>query len=340
MTSSHRWWPTMAAAIGSVICLSACGGVASASSGATSNADRTLSLTGFESFNSHMTVNWQSNAGTADPHQALQGLQYYDGTMTIDAGDSVTWTVRTGEPHTVTFLGPRPKPPSPFDPTDAMRFGGSSYDGSVYTSSGFGFAGQTYTLTFPKAGQYPYVCLLHGPGMHGVIVVQPAGSKYPKTQAFYNSDGASAAFADLQHAYDSLQIFPYPIGGTHLAAGISPAPGGGERSAEGTVLRFLDRHSATMPSTTIKLGSTVTWTNLSNNEVHTVSFAAVGHPIPPGPPYQPPAGGSTYDGSAYTNSGVMFPGASYTLKFTKKGTFQYVCLFHDNVGMVGTVVVQ
>jgi plastocyanin len=37
----------------------------------------------------------------------------------------------------------------------------------------------------------------------------------------------------------------------------------------------------------------------------------------------------------------LFPGQSYSLTFTKAGTYIYFCLFHANTeGMIATLVVQ
>ncbi|MDQ6931515.1 MAG: plastocyanin/azurin family copper-binding protein, partial [Candidatus Eremiobacteraeota bacterium] len=62
--------------------------------------------------------------------------------------------------------------------------------------------------------------------------------------------------------------------------------------------------------------------------------------IPTGPPPGAPAGGPTYNGTVYTNSGLIPPGGSYQLTFTAAGTYTYYCTFHSPEGMVGTVVVQ
>jgi plastocyanin len=51
-------------------------------------------------------------------------------------------------------------------------------------------------------------------------------------------------------------------------------------------------------------------------------------------------GGSTYDGTQVTNYGVLGAGQSYSLTFTKAGTYVYYCLFHDGEGMAGSIVVQ
>jgi plastocyanin len=107
-------------------------------------------------------------------------------------------------------------------------------------------------------------------------------------------------------------------------------------------------------TTTINVGDTITW-RLDSTEFHTVTFLA-GQPEPefvtPGPDgafLNPtavlPAGGKTFDGSTFTNSGLMMlggPGGSepptYSLTFTKAGSYDYVCVIHP--GMTGKVVVN
>ncbi|HEY3116452.1 MAG TPA: plastocyanin/azurin family copper-binding protein [Chloroflexota bacterium] len=37
--------------------------------------------------------------------------------------------------------------------------------------------------------------------------------------------------------------------------------------------------------------------------------------------------------------GANQPGSSYTLRFTQPGTYEYFCLFHYDLGMIGTVTV-
>jgi plastocyanin len=125
--------------------------------------------------------------------------------LTIKAGDTVRWTNRSdGEPHTVTFLGGAEPPQDVLvEPQESgqpkimqnmetfLPSGGADYDGTAYTNSGFnglppeinemfGLVGQTYELTFPVAGEYPYYCILHSSGpeaegpmeMNGTIIVE------------------------------------------------------------------------------------------------------------------------------------------------------------------------
>jgi plastocyanin len=243
-----------------------------------------------------------------------------------------------GNAHTITFFGKRLTPLKPIN----NRYGGTTYDGNVYTSSGVMFPGQTYTLRFTKPGTYPYECLFHDPEMAGTITVQAKGTTYPFFQSYYNQLGRAEAAGHLKDAINSVGEFPFTNHGTTLAAGIAPGLNTAPPS-NSTVLRFLDTNIADPQSSTVTIpvGTTLTWENVSNNEPHTVTFPKAGHLPPPGKnPFAPPSGPSVYDGTQLTNSGPLFPGQAYSLTFSAKGTFTYYCLFHYPLGMIGTVIVQ
>lgn len=281
-------------------------------------------------------ITWQLQAGGARQDGALQALAFLPHTITIDEGDTVTWTV-AGEVHTITFLGNNAAPPG--DPT--VPQGGNTYDGTQFISSGILPPGQTYSVTFTKAGTYTYQCFLHPPEMTGVVIVQPRGTPLPNAQGFYTGSGTADLNAILSDAMTAVKQIPYAPGSTHIAAGVAPG-GPAATPNHASVLRFLNGDRLNLTSVTIPAGTTLTWTNLSNNEPHTVTFPVAGQPLPPlpGDPFTPPIGGSTYDGTQVTNSGVLNPGSSYSLTFTRPGTYTYVCLFHDEFGMIGTVVVK
>jgi LPXTG-motif cell wall-anchored protein len=99
---------------------------------------------------------------------------------------------------------------------------------------------------------------------------------------------------------------------------------------------------------TINQDDTITWTT-GAEFVHTVTFLSEGTPPPVAAPegnivIQPaatafPSGGPSYDGTGFVNSGLLEgKGKTYSLTFTKAGTYGYFCLLHP--GMVGQVVVQ
>lgn len=276
---------------------------------------------------------WQLVAGGSAQSEALQTADYYPNAITIDAGDTIVWTNTAVEPHVVAIPPPgQSLPPGPPQP----KVGGNVFDGSTYVSSGFFNKGATYAVTFTKAGTYKVYCLIHQPEMVATVTVAPVGSAYPKAQSEYTSIGSADFKIDIDAAAASVLAFPYPIDGTTLAAGIAPgAPSG--PPAQSSVVRFL--HGKTLDqTTTIAVGTTLVWSNISQFP-HTVTFPIVGGTVAPGPPTQPAAGGTTYDGSTFTNSGVLVPGSKFSLTFTKPGTYAYVCLFHDEEGMAGTVIV-
>jgi len=287
-------------------------------------------------------MTWTANAGGSTTDGALEGLNFYPSNMTIDVGDTIAWTIASADPHTVTLFpvgqGPKPGPP------DLAPHGGSTYDGTTLTSSGLAFKGTVYQLTFTKAGTYKVYCLIHLPEMIGTITVQAAGTPYPTTQGQYQAQGAAATAADLANALASLLQFPFPVGGTQVAAGMAPGLVGATPS-HSTVLRFINGKSVTDTTVRVPVGGTITWYNESNNEPHTVTFGIAGKPFPKLNPFGPKIGGSTYDGTAITSSGVIppVPGInSYSLTFTKAGTYPYICLIHDETSgmMIGTVIVQ
>lgn len=285
-------------------------------------------------------LTWQINAGGSAQSEALQAVDFYPHAMTINEGDTIVWTFPALEPHTISI--PPPGQPLPPGPINRAPVGGHFFDGSAYISSGFINSGGSYAVTFTKAGTYSVFCLLHQPEMVAVITVQPAGSSLPSTQAQYVAMGQADFALDINAAAQSVSAFPYQPGGTILAAGTQPgAPNG--PPADSTVERFLN--GPTMdPNVTVPVGGTLTWKNISQLP-HTVTFPAAGQPVAPGSPFRPAAGGASYDGSTYTNSGVMPPGGTYSLTFTAAGTYVYVCLFHggsgeNGEGMIGTVTVK
>jgi plastocyanin len=123
----------------------------------------------------------------------------------VGVGETVTWRNPTPVPHTITFnlppgppgappfLMPEPQPSGPpllvLAPSVLFPAGRRSFDGTGYVNSGFigtgpeSVAGETYSLTFTKAGTFPYLCVLHADqGMAGVVEVgggAPTGTVRP-----------------------------------------------------------------------------------------------------------------------------------------------------------------
>jgi len=90
-------------------------------------------------------------AGTAATATVQVGAFFFrPGYSRIEPGDTVTWNVLSGSPHTVTSRTGAPE-----------AFG-----------SGELLAGGTFSRAFPTAGRYPYHCTIH-PQMRGVVQVGP-----------------------------------------------------------------------------------------------------------------------------------------------------------------------
>ena len=71
--------------------------------------------------------------------------------VTVSAGDEVTWSNDDTAAHTVTSGTPAGGPDG-------------NFDSSLFT------AGQTFSVTFDEAGEYPYFCMVH-PWMTGIVTV-------------------------------------------------------------------------------------------------------------------------------------------------------------------------
>lgn len=328
-----------ALAVAVVFALSACGGA-----GSGSGAVPSLPGSAFQSMaRGGSAMDWPVEAGGAADRYALQALDFYPNTITIDAGDTVTFTVAGGtggDAHTVSFVPPKMKIPSPLDPNDLKPHGGTVVTGKKFVNSGILVGDQMFTLSFLKPGTYRILCLFHEPAMESTVIVQKAGTRYPHGVKYYQKIGEAQQKDDLAEARDSVSQFPFKPGGTTLAAGIDPGlvqyP-----PPDPTVLRYIDTNDARKLATTgnlkIKVGTVVTWVNESSNEPHTLTLNVAGKNklpnIPPDPPVNFKRHGVTvYDGSQIVNSGTFLGGTGVRLKFTKAGKFYYGCLYHDNLG--------
>jgi plastocyanin len=78
---------------------------------------------------------------------ASDSLMFSPLTVTVNVGQTVTWTNGGSIGHTVTFDG------------------GPTFSQPLH-------AGATVTRTFTTAGTFAYHCSIHGPSMHGTIVVK------------------------------------------------------------------------------------------------------------------------------------------------------------------------
>jgi plastocyanin len=293
---------------------------------------------------------WNIAVGAERKDAGLQANGFFTNNITIHAGDQVNWNRTVGEIHTVTFAPVGP-PFSVTGPPDTGQIvlgpgffpaGGSSYTGGYANSGIFGVSAvsDTYSLTFPNTGVYPYVCLIH-PGMDGTVNVVSPNTALPATQADY--DRASRPQQSKLFGLASSLLGQ----GTAAAAPKNVTAGAGELvTGVGAVadLRFAPDKRV------VHVGDTVTWTNRDPQTPHTITFGPENFPnaFAAYAPVNASGGHATVsDNTTLVNSGfiandqVVFPGSpnTFSATFTVPGTYPYVCALHDGQGMVGSITV-
>jgi plastocyanin len=285
---------------------------------------------------------WHAEVSNESQNHAIQGMAFLPGALWINVGDTVVWTTRGSDIHTVTFIPPGTTLP-PFNPADPLQNSPQPkvpvpYDGKSYFNSGLmsAFPGiglpTSYTLTFGVTGDFTYYCLVH-PSMIAIIHVRPAGTPYPFSQLEYNqqiSSGNQTILNDGQKLADRARD---QSNSHNVTAGI----GDGLAS----LMRFFPQNIV------IHVGDTVTFTNRDVMEPHTVSFSVGGTfpPTPPGTDFVPFGNPGAFDGSTDLNSGFIganpgWFGTTYKVTFVKAGTYAFFCDLHEFLGMVATIVVK
>ena len=106
-------------------------------------------------------------------------MRYFPHNLHVHVGDTVVWANDTSEVHGVTFLAGQPLPSIPGWYNSNPTGNGVPYDGSSFFNSGPLYAADagrdhSLTLTFTKAGAFPYLdvgdVVL---GMRGRVTVAP-----------------------------------------------------------------------------------------------------------------------------------------------------------------------
>jgi plastocyanin len=101
-----------------------------------------------------LRAQWTAVVGAQSPDQARQALAFLPNEMWIHAGDNITLTVVTNEPHTVTFLTAN-QIRNPFSVgCPGYSSSPATVDGSTCVSSPPLAGGQTFTVVFPVTGQF------------------------------------------------------------------------------------------------------------------------------------------------------------------------------------------
>ncbi|WP_076263692.1 cupredoxin domain-containing protein [Intrasporangium flavum] len=287
---------------------------------------------------SHSPTTWRVHVGAQSPNGAIQGMQFLPGDIWIDVGDTVHWTADSMEPHTVTFL-PVGQLPAPFDPTDpaqttpspqhSIAAPGDMRNSGVLSTLQFSELPATYTsynLTFTGTGDFVYYCLIHGKAMKGTVHVAAAGTAYPHSQRFYDRQfrkGRAEMIRDGNRFYAKART---ESSSHHVFVGAV------DEAGMLMIMRFI------RTTVHVHVGDTIDFDwSLNNGDPvpHTVTFG-------PEPPAPFPVGDPTHFTGGSLSSGVLptaGPGTHFRVTFDKAGTYPYICMFHDGMGMVGKVVV-
>jgi plastocyanin len=294
---------------------------------------------------------WKVQVGAQSKNKGTQILAFLPNEVWVHTGDSITWTSATDEIHTVTFLteGQVRLPFAVGCPGTASS--GAIEDGTTCVNSGVLANGQGFSVTFPKAGNYKLVCLVHQ-NMTSIVHVLDWSVPLPHQQDFYDDLAATAkkqllSSSEAMHR-DEDDNFPMSV---DAGVGDITANGGGSNSV--SIMRFMDEKKVA------RVGETVEWTNFDPVTPHTITFGAEpANPIPPSANVTLDADGARHAtlsspsgtvhsgfimASSQDQIGVPQSPASVTrfrVTFTKPGVYRYRCVLHDNLGMIGQVTVE
>jgi len=210
------------------------------------------------------------------------------------------------------------RPNTPRAPKAAFPTRRATYDGTGYANSGLLVKGQSYSLTFTKPGAYRFYCLIHYPGMSGMVVVHPR----PAQATLYHvlaGDSTEQASGDASAATD--QFFPRKL-----------------------TIHAGDTVSWVGAFHTVTFGPDAVRTELEHNLILPSKGADGKTALVFNPRVAFPSGGASYDGTGFANSGLLFMPAGkntppdYTLTFTQPGTYAYGDYMHPDVR--GVIVVK
>ncbi len=314
-------------------------------------------------------LEWHATVGAQSGDKGRQALAFLPNEIWIHAGDSIEWRWDADEVHTVTFIPESeirplfqtivPSPngssfPSPNAPETIVSSPGVLADAFV--------KGATFTVNFPKTGNFKQVCLFHQ-NMTGVVHVLEATQNLPHDQDFYDRQAANQRRDLLSDRDGGLVAACHPYGecAAHdslkvrvVTAGIGEisATAGGTQTL--SVVRFMDDQIH------IRAGDTVEWTNQDPVTPHTVTFgmepANIFAPFPSNLPVD--ADGALHavitSPAENISSGIIAAAAQdmvfgspqtplgvtrFRVTFPNPGVFPYICTLHDTLGMKGTVIV-
>jgi plastocyanin len=331
-----------------------------------------------------MALGEQGRAPQGTPKGATLN-QFFPRSIQIQPGDKVRFTSATF--HTSTYLGGSAAPPPVMpDPAgakyenvlgfDSGRFWFNGLPKFLYNTQHFGPVGGTViagkgfrnsgaitanqrgkpqgvTFTYPQAGSFKMVCLLH-PGMSGTVVVKPKASavQSPAAVKARATREVAAGWAKARR----LARTAVPPGTVYAGVGSNPA----------TLLSFLPARLS------VKVGATVNFVVKDPSEIHNMAWGEATwlkafqdaqdlFPFRPGAPNQflpvfiygsEPPGGYVHRIANHGNGFLATPlldaqpgdppmglAASFSVTFAEAGTFHYICQIHGP-DMSGDIVVS
>ena len=217
-------------------------------------------------------------------------------------------------------------------------------------------------MKFPVTGNFRLICLVHT-HMTGVIHVLEAGAALPHHQAFYDEQAAEQQRsllkdADMDKEHQGHDEMDDTLSARCIRGKNSVDAGIGEMAATGAGFQSLSIVRFLHGKIEIHAGDTVEWTNRDPALPHTVTFGV--EPVNPGPP----SSNVSFDADGAGHATITYVGESvhsgifgaapqdqvgvpqsppaytvFRITFTHAGTYDYKCALHDNLGMVGKVIV-
>lgn len=296
-----------------------------------------------------------------DTPYGLEPLAFYPQTIKVHKGDTVNWNFRGF--HNVRFDtkpldqvavndidGKKLPELNPVIIAPNLKSGGDAKPGA---NTGVLFAYNPTAPTFSMVmnlapGTYTYICDVH-PGMVGTIIVEDDSTTIP-APADVDKEGEAAAaqaIADGNSAIADATTSMLPV----AKDGVLAVAAGLQKGSTAVSKFFPDQ-------ATITVGQSVTWTVPKGFNVHTVNFplASTGRvdafsllidskKIPHNVASQAGApigkSGDVLPDNGVIQSGILTPGASFTVKFTKPGVYAYYCAIHpDQFGIVEVIPAQ
>ena len=296
-----------------------------------------------------LAAQWNATVGAESNDLGRQGLAFLPNEIWIHAGDAIIWTVEATEPHTITFLTDGQIRP-PFNVgCPGFSTGSAVFDGSSCVTSPLLFKDAKITVSFPVAGNFKLVCLLHS-DMTGIVHVLDPSQTLPHDQEFYDRLAQTEARALLDDRDTTKPNHLHSKNGVTVGGGEVVATGAGTDTL--SVMRFSD------PVITVHSGDTLEWTNEDSTTSHTVTFGTEPQDlVPPSAKVTVDPDGARHavlnSPSDSVHSGFLQaapqdrvglaqapPGVTrFRVTFSKPGIYQYICALHDGLGMKGKVVV-